>query len=52
MTPADERELREALDDLWGNIEHAQMMQLSPETRAVAKDNHKFLHHTDEEKTP
>lgn len=52
MTETDERELRQALDDLWGCIAYTEFTYLQPETVGVAKDNHTVLHHEEPERNP
>jgi hypothetical protein len=47
-TAATERDLREALDDLWGCIGKAEIANLQPETVRVAQANHERLWHSDE----
>lgn len=41
------RVLREALDDMWGCIEHAELQHLQPDTVEVAIKNHAMLWHQD-----
>lgn len=40
-------QLREALDDMWGCIAHAEIQHLQPETVEIAKANHTLLWHSE-----
>lgn len=44
-----ERELRDALDDLWGCIAKTELDHLEEKTREVARANHEILWHPHED---
>lgn len=52
MTPQEERDLREAFENVWGELTVEQINNLDPGTVHLARHNHYLLHHADSPQTP